>query len=178
MIETVAEHSFQTLQPKSKILDIGCLGFLFTDEMRRRGHSVCAIDIQDLEGDYVKVAITDYNGFAVIVPSNDKQAFKIKRSDKDGDVQCMTLDHFSSGRFWDLIKIDVEGSELEIIDSLDQPPARQLSIEFHLHTGVYSMGAVEDMVWKLHSLGYKTAKHDYTAAHGCGHNFWDSLFVL
>lgn len=179
MIETVAEHSFQPLKPGSKILDLGCRGFLFTDEMRRRGHNVCAVDIDKLErDDYHQIAISDYVGRAGIKKNGDPQATSIK---KGGEVVCMDLEMlctFTMTPFWDLIKMDVEGSELEIIRSLERAPARQLSIEFHLHTGIYKLESVEAMIARLHSLSYKTVKHDYTSEHGCGYNFWDSLFVL
>lgn len=179
MIETVAEHSFETLQPNSLILDLGCIGFEFANEMRRRGHAVFCVDIQKFEGNYDRLAITDYNGWGWIAHNKDKQATRFMKGIGVSDsVECMTLEKYSDGRFWDLIKMDIEGSERDVIYSLVKAPAKQLSIEFHLHTGVYSKVGVSAIVSKLHSLGYKTVKHDLTEAHGCGFNYWDSLFVL
>lgn len=179
MIETVAEHSFQTLRPGSKILDIGCRGFQFTDEMKRRGHHVCSVDIDKLDReDYFQIAVSNYVGRAGVHRSDDPQATSMCEGD---EVMCMTIEMlstFAKVPFWDLIKIDVEGSEREIIYSLEKPPARQLSIEFHLHTGAYRKEQVDDMVQYLEMMGYKTAKHGFSSAHGCGYNYWDSLFVL
>jgi len=59
-----------------------------------------------------------------------------------------------------------------------EPPAKQLSIEFHLHTGVYSYPEVALMVGKLKSLGYEVIRHELESRHGAGKNFWDSLFIL
>lgn len=185
-IQTIAEHSvdLDSLPKRAKVLDLGCLGFAFTYQMIALGHSVYAVDIQKLkEQSYHQVAITDYIGNADVYPSSDQQAARINRKQGQDSfsVRAMTLDHFSKGvgvGFWDLIKMDIEGSEKEVIFSLDRAPARQISIEFHLHTGVYEETDVQDMVNKLYSLGYDTVKHDKHKAHGCGMNYWDSLFIL
>ena len=48
-METVYEHTFEPglLPDKALILDLGCRGFLFTNEMRSRGHIVAAVDCDD-----------------------------------------------------------------------------------------------------------------------------------
>jgi hypothetical protein len=74
--------------------------------------------------------------------------------------------------------MDIEGAEKDVIWDLDSPPAKQLSIEFHLHTKVYPESAIKEMEDKLLSLGYFPVKHDKTSAHGCGMNYWDSLWIL
>lgn len=183
MISTIAEHSVDLdLLPKcGRILDLGCLGFQFADEMTRLGHSVYLVDIQDLEHPILKFwrcAISNYNGTAGVKTSTDKQAFSIVDGD---DVPCYDLFSFMEligVGFFDLIKMDVEGSEREIIMSLEAPPCKQLSIEFHLHTGKYTMNAIQEMEYKLGHLGYRAARHEMDSRHGCGMNYWDSLFIL
>jgi hypothetical protein len=189
MITVIAEHSvdLSLLSEKANILDLGCRGFLFTNELRRLGHNVEAVDIDDLfnpTGDnkwthYDQMAITGFDGVVGIERNNDPQATKIGHGSEK--VQCMTLATFSKFKnilFWDLIKIDIEGSEYEVIMSLTEPPAKQLSIEFHLHTGIYGDAQVKEMEDKLLSLGYFPAKHDKYPAHGLSPNYWDSLFIL
>lgn len=189
MITVIAEHSvdLSLLPDKANILDLGCRGFLFTNELRRLGYNVEAVDIDDLfnpSGDndwtkYEQMAICGFDGVVGIERSNDPQATKIGHGSEK--VQCMTLSTFSKFKnilFWDLIKIDIEGSEYEVIMSLTEPPARQLSIEFHLHTKIYGEAQVKEMEDKLVSLGYYPAKHDKTSEHGCGQNYWDSLWIL
>lgn len=186
---TVAEHTYEeTLLPeKANILDLGCRGFLFTNELRRLGHNVEAVDIDDLfkpDGSnewiyYEQMAITGFDGVVGIERSIDPQATKIGHGSEK--VQCMTLATFSKFKnilLWDLIKIDIEGSEYEVIMSLTEPPAKQLSIEFHLHTGIYGDAQVKEMEDKLLSLGYFPAKHDKTRQHGLGLNYWDSCWIL
>lgn len=189
-IERVAEHSFcPELMPEgAKVLDLGCLGFVFKNEMIRRGYWVYAVDIQYLEGGgYTRLGITDYDGVGLVLHNSDKQAAtlsgRLKREGEDHieTVECETLKTFSRKmdvEFWDLIKMDVEGSEKQIIMSLTEPPAKQLSIEFHLHTGIYDIQMVTKMRLKLFSLGYIAVQHELTEEHGCGLNFWDSVFVL
>jgi len=185
MIEIIAEHSVNTelLPNNASILDLGCRGFLFAKELQSRGHMLVTVDIEDFPleqtvGHFFPVAITNHNGKCGIARSSDPQATKIKEGE---EIDCYTLEAFSQmllTPFWDLIKIDIEGSEYEVIMSLTKAPATQLSIEFHLHTGVYGMDSVQEMLDKLEDLGYEIAKHELTEAHGCGYNYWSSLFIL
>lgn len=180
-IETVAEHSFcpDLLPENAKVLDLGCRGFLFTDEMRRRGYNVLAVDIDKFDrDDYFQIAISNEVGRVGIKRSPDPQATMIGEG---SEVICMDLKMLmltTQVEFFDLIKMDIEGSEYEVIMSLTKPPAKQLSIEFHLHTGIYTDHDVKVMYNKLNHLGYVAIQHYKYSMHGCGGNFWDSLFIL
>lgn len=184
---TIAEHTIEeTLLPLSgNVLDLGCRGFLFTDELRRLGHNVKPVDCDLIEGYYYQMAIAAYDGYATLIKNNDPQAVHIKASQEiskqHNNIKCLTLKSFSKLvgiEFWDVIKIDIEGAEYEVIMSLTEPPAKQLSIEFHLHTGIYGIQDVRKMEVKLHNLGYEFASHEMTSQHGMGMNYWDSLFIL
>lgn len=183
---TVAEHTYEeTLLPeKANILDLGCRGFLFFDELVRRGHYVAAIDVDKLDTHkpYAQAAVTSVNGgYVDVMKTKDPQATTAKQSSVPTGVRSYTINGLCGIfgiDFWDLIKIDIEGSEYEVIMSLTEPPAKQLSIEFHLHTKIYGEVQVKEMEDKLVSLGYYPAKHDKTSEHGCGMNYWDSLWIL
>ncbi len=179
MITTVAEHKidFDLLPEKANILDIGVRGWQFYDYMTSLGHIVCPVDIDDLKTNrsYYQCAISNYNGRAGIQYSNDPQATQIK----DGnDVTCYTLESFIElvGIKFDMIKCDCEGSEREIIMSLDKAPAKILSIEWHLHTGIYDQNFMKLAETKLRMLGYQFLSHELTEEHGAGLNYWSSLF--
>lgn len=180
-IQTIAEHSvdMDLLPEKAMIADFGCLGFLFTDEMRRRGHKVLALDIQKFDrDDYFQIAISDKIGRVGVKRTKDPQAATITEG---GEIMAMDIDMLmlvTRISFFDLIKMDIEGSEYGVIMSLKRPVAKQLSIEFHLHTGVYSETEILMMENKLLSLGYFPVQHDKTRQHGCGYNYWNSLWVL
>jgi len=182
MITVIAEHSvdLDLLPPNAKVLDLGCRGFLFTDEMGRLGHNIFPVDIDQLPENrpYYRIAISDYDGKCGVHRENDKQATRIQEGD---EVSCYTLESFSLAcevDVWDMIKIDIEGAELQVIQSLKRPPAKQLSIEFHLHTGIYGINEMTLMVAKLEALGYEAVSHEMTSQHGAGKNYWDSLFCL
>ena len=180
MIKEIHEHKvdLSRLPDKAKILDIGARGFLFTNHFRDLGHDVIAVDIDDFEGKYERCAIMGHTGLVGIETFKDPQA---TRTCPGKDIKCFTLHDFSElaqVEMWDLIKIDVEGAELEIINSLKKAPAKQLSIEFHLHTGIYGEYEIGFMVRKLQSLGYSIASHELTSQHGAGFNYWSSLFIL
>ncbi|HEY3429382.1 MAG TPA: FkbM family methyltransferase, partial [Cyclobacteriaceae bacterium] len=155
-------------------------GMIFTNEMRRLGHSVLAIDIDDLKNleDYYRVAIGGQDKRVGIKRTADPQATSICQGD---EVMCMTLNSLCKMArvdFFDLIKMDIEGSEYEVIMSLDKAPARQISIEYHLHTGVYGENEMLLMENKLLYLGYFPVQHDKTKQHGLSYNYWDSLWIL
>lgn len=181
----IHEHTcdLSLLPEKALILDIGCLGMEFTNYFRNLGHTVHAVDIQEFEGEYDQIAITDYNGTAFIEQSEDLQATKIGYTYQEGKPQtpCCTLQTYMKimdVEMFDLIKIDCEGAEHRIIMSLQKPPAKQCSIEFHIHTGIYGMTEVLEMEEKLYSLGYKAVQHEFEDKHCAGFNFWNSLFIL
>lgn len=182
MIEVIAEHSvdISLLPDKALILDAGCRGMLFANEMRRRGHVVVPLDCDDLSPftQYNRYALSDHDGRVGIRRTNDPQATTIC----DGDeVPCISLNSLADVYhldIFDLIKLDIEGSEYEVIMSMNRSYAKQLSIEFHLHTGVYGDNEMLLMENKLLSLGYFPIKHDRTSQHGMGLNYWDSLWIL
>jgi hypothetical protein len=180
-IEVIAEHSIDVdlLPSIAYIVDAGCRNMLFTNEMRRRGHCVFALDIDDLGNeDYLKIALGDKVGRVGIHRTKDPQATFVCAGD---EVMCMDLDMLCKTTkvdFFDVIKLDVEGFEFQIIMSMNKPYCKQLSWEAHLHTGVYGEAEVVMMENKLLSLGYFPVKHDKTRQHGLSYNFWDSLWVL
>lgn len=200
-IQTIAEHSIDIdLLPKqAKILDLGCRGFLFANELRRLGHEVFCVDpdnsvVMDYlflssapvlsVNNYHEAAIAGENGLCSLKHSSDPQAktiIKAKVPLAGFDIPMYTLEKFSEEvkvQFWDVIKMDIEGSEYEVIMSMERPLCKQLSWEAHLHTGVYGEAEILLMENKLLSLGYFPVQHDKTRQHGLSYNYWDSLFIL
>lgn len=177
----IHEHTvdLSLLPEKAKIIDIGCRGFHFTNYFKEKGYIVASVDIDDFYGEvYYRLAITGQDGRVGIQHFNDPQATRVKVGD---ELLSMRLDTFMNSLgydFADLIKIDVEGAEYDIVMSLKKAPANQLSIEFHLHTGIYGQDKVKEMENKLRALGYEFSQHKLEERHGAGYNYWDSLFIL
>lgn len=179
-IQVIHEHSvdLELLPQKATILDLGCRGMEFTNHFLRLGHKVFPLDIDDFQPkDYEQCAITNYTGYCGITHTNDPQGTKMGPGDS---IPCYTMEDFMKHRgikFFDLVKMDVEGAEVEIIASLIEPPSKQLSIEWHRHCG-QSLKEIADSLYKLNELGYEIIQHEFTEAHGAGLNAWDSLFIL
>lgn len=179
-IQVIHEHSvdMDLLPAKATILDLGCRFMNWTNHFRELGHTVHAVDIDDLQhGDYDRCAITNYTGMCGITHTGDPQGTKIGPGDS---IRCYTLEDYMKLKkveFFDLIKFDVEGSEVEIILSLEKAPSRSLSIEFHLHCG-QEQEDVWQVIKKTEALGYKVEFWDYSEKHGAGFNVWDSLLIL
>ena len=179
----IAEHTvcLDLLPSPAKILDIGARGFGFTKYFDDRGDIVIPVDIDAFPHvrQFYQFAVSDYCCTAGIIHGADAQATRIEHGGEG--VPAITLEklmELCNVPFFDLIKIDCEGSEKEIIMSLTKAPAKQISCEFHCHTGAYGVAEVALMVAKLNSLGYKTVQHSFERRHGMGSNAWDSLFIL
>lgn len=194
MISIIAEHSIDIslLKEKSKILDLGCRGFAFVRYLEKLGHYVCPVDIDNLpDKSYLKCAIGGENKMVAIdLNESDHQATKIREAvendEKEKLVQMFTVKMLTDlindqGRihvkYWDVIKFDIEGAEYQAILAMKEPMGKQLSVEFHLHTGIYAMPQVTEIVDHLKSLGYTAVQHEMSSQHGLPPNYWDSLFI-
>lgn len=185
-IEKIEEHhvAVDLIPAKANILDLGCRGFKFTNYWRSiHGgiHNVVAVDCDDLPGhekEYHKIAISDYNGLCGIKKFDDPNATQIQYGD---DVECFTLEKFMFALDvdqWDLIKMDIEGSEHKVLRNMMMPRAKQISVEFHMHLPQNDQAGIDKTVHHLLELGYEIATHEKTQEHGAGWNYWSSLFIL
>ena len=99
------------------------------------------------------------------------------------EVHCVTLSELGGPNpfdFWDLVKLDIEGSEFEVLERWPGPIARQISVEFHdwnqPHT-CYSETYWRELFTHLGKFGYRVVQHELSRqGNGVGH--WDSLIVL
>lgn len=122
-------------------IDAGCRDFSFSDEMRRLGQSVVALDPapdvypKGRELIFLPCALaahTEYRNFHI-----DPDPMASHLSDRLHE-DSLRVFAFSIDRIqrmlrvqFDCLKLDVEGEEYQILASLVSPPAKQLSIEFH-----------------------------------------------
>ncbi len=194
MIEIIAEHSIDTslLHPEANILDVGCRNWGFTRDMLNRGYNVCSVDIDKLEAPkeikgYFNCAIGGKDCWVGILKNeSDPQGTKKDETAEVKNIKMFTLESFTELvskeikpiKYWNVIKLDIEGAEYEAIMALNKAIARQFSIEFHLHTGIYGMKEVKEMEEKLHLLGYIAVQHSLTREHGLPENYWDSLWIF
>jgi FkbM family methyltransferase len=180
-LKEVHEHTIDLdlLNENSKILDLGCRGFLFKDYIESNNlGKVYAIDIDSFEReDYYRLAISDSDGTCSIVHTNDPQA---KHIQEGNEINKMTIESFSKMvgvEKWDLIKIDVEGEEYKILPSLKHPIANQLSVEFHEHCECrIGKELLDEFINWLENF-YDVYNKSWEQRHGCRENYWDILLI-
>lgn len=179
MIQTIEEHSVDVdlLHKGSTVLDAGCRDFTFTDAMIKLGCNVYPVDI-DLFPDrhYYRLALSDSDGTCGIVHTSDPQG---KHICTGNELNMMTIKSFSDLvgiNKWDLIKLDIEGSEINILKYAVHPIARQLSVEFHSHCGNQPQIELDKLIDYL-SEWYDVYNRNWENRYSAGYNYWDILFI-
>jgi len=135
-MRTIDGHTFdEKLLTGGWVIDAGCRGFLFSMEMREIGIDVYALDIEDFDGSsyFTKHAAlmatageveAHYfdNGTGNFVKGINEQPYNgPDRPCETLKVPAITLQDIYNeiGTNIDLLKLDIEGSEYEILASLD-----------------------------------------------------------
>lgn len=193
MIEIIDNHSVRTdLLSGKPILDAGCRGFRFAKWFAERHYRVIALDplehlnhvprsarwIHPIE--YLDYALVDHTrGRAAMVITADPEACYI---DERGvfTVPSINIESISlkAQGDWDVVKLNIEGSEYGVLANWPGPIARQISVSFHEHT---PQGQGEEIIAQIveHlSQWYTPLRHEKDARYCAGENYWDSLFVL
>lgn len=197
-ITEVYEHSvdLSMINLGSRVVDLGCRSLGWSKAMLQHVGQILAVDADE------SIMMEEKDGrisflHAAVWSNSDQPVQFIKFGNGTGNyveslknnhpgghtkelVATVTLDdliELTGGLLFDLIKMDIEGAEIEVLSKLKAPPARQLTVEFHLHTGT-SMTEVAEVVQHLRDIGYEVIQHELTKRHGLGANFWDSLFIL
>lgn len=156
---TIDGHTFdETLLTGGWVIDAGCRGFEFSRDALIRDQYVFAMDIEHLPiPDFSYVSTNGrlfFSKLALSAQPGETEAYLFGNgtgnfvkgiNEKPGDlpdrplkietVQCITLEDIYAdiGTNIDLLKMDIEGSEYEIMLNMDPIP-KQISVEFHEHT--------------------------------------------
>lgn len=196
MVKCIGEHSvdLSLINRSSKVLDLGCRALSWSKAMLHYVDEVYCVDADndvksfDSRLPVLNVAVSDIgdnvvnfikygNGTGNHIDTYGKKPDRhtVQLADTMTVFDIMNLAFKID--FIDLIKFDIEGSEIPILLSLEKPPAKQLTIEYHLHTGS-TRNQVDACHKHLKSLGYEMVFQDFGEKHGCGVNFWDVLYIL
>lgn len=187
-IQCIAEHSIDLdLLSGGICIDAGCRGFQFSEAMRDLGLKVLAFDLEDMQAPtgirFFKKALSDKSGTGNYKNTKDAQAKHLVYCD-GLPCEMVGLNDFyqfldaSRILIVDVLKLDIEGSEYLILsDPNFQPIPKQISVEFHEHAhkelhNKYFAACITNL-----ERHYVAVKHDRYEAHGCGMNWWDSLFI-
>ena len=184
MIKVIAEHSVDTsLLNGGVCIDVGCLGFKFSEAMRDFGLNVYAFDIQDLHSEcpekitFTRAAVTTKTGVVKYVETLDKQAMHVSDNGTI-EVWAIALNRIYDINYVDVLKSDCEGYEYFLFsDENFMPIPKQISVEFHMHCAKELHDKYYDKCMENLLKYYVPVKHELTEAHGAGFNFWDSLFI-
>ena len=185
-------HTLQprALGPNSVVLDLGANRGRFSQKVINRFGSRCyAVEastpiyaaLKDTERiRNFHYAIMGHNGQVAMFTDDNELASTTrqgKASQEPNDiVESIRLDDFVASQGIvriDLLKMDIEGAEVEVFDSLSDEFLRgigQLSVEFHDFCGLASEADVARIVARLEGLGFTSFKMSRY-----GHQ--DTLFV-
>ena len=192
-LKTIGGHTFdETLLTDGVIIDVGCRGFEFTNHFIR-DKKVYAIDpditIFDPDTMYgysnridMNVAISDKAGQSGIYVNGEATCLQEIDPDKGHPfIECdtITMDDLYkiTGENVDILKLDCEGAEYIILGETFNPIPKQISVEFHHHcVPELHKQHYQSIVEKL-SKDYTIHNDVWEQRHGCGYNFWDTLFI-
>lgn len=193
---TLAGHTIdESLLPKAPyVLDVGCRGRDFCEAIMKLRPKANLLGLDP--GEEARIGPYAVLPFA-LVGDNRTEARYCEYSTGEGNfltdlpeyydatfriVKCCNiatvLDMFGVDML-DVLKLDCEGSEYQIIQSLYKPVAKQISVEFHDsgYTPGFGIEDTDRASKRLNSLGYRAALHG-VSKQGDGFGHWDSLFVL
>jgi len=175
-LEAIARHTIETrfLGPDSRVVDLGANEGAFAWEVIERFGCECAAveaapevcrAIPDRPGlKKYCLAITGSNGEVELQLSSRSTANSLfkRHGVHTATVKTpsQTLHSFIQQLGWDtvdLLKMDIEGSEIEVLRTCDADVLRrigQITVEFHDFMGLTPRDEVEAVKQRLHSLGF------------------------
>lgn len=189
-IVTISEHSFDAslLHKTSKVLDCGCRGFEFSKWIAEKiGCRVVSVDadpeiinpiITNVEYIHAAVASGDETKVAYYAFGNGTGNYIANVCDQPAECDIHEVPAYRIKPLWDLIKMDIEGSEYDIFMDMEAPIATQVSVEFHEHTPAAKGDKFMQNLFDRMSVWYEIIGATKEKRHGLSENYWDVLFIL
>lgn len=189
-IEIIDNHSVAVdLLTGGPVLDAGCRGLRFAQYFADKGHRVIALDPAPEIEPEVKGLVTVYKT-ALVAPSQSGTHVNLVLTDDlearyigggaGVPVQSISLLPLSSEcdvRQWDVIKLNIEGSEYDILEAWPGPIANQLVFSFHEHTdrkrGREECDRIVDRLKQWYDIYNQTWEPRYCTFA----NYWDILCI-
>lgn len=191
-IQVIALHSVAVdLLSKGHVLDAGCRGFEFSKWFAERGHSVWAVDPSpDISSAPIGIGFSNtaivgsqWEPNAQLDIAGDPEGWFIGRKISVTSVKVFTqtIEKLTSdmlwGKPWDLIKLNIEGSEYDVLETWPGPIAKQIVVSFHEHTDRRrGRGECDRLIDKMREW-YTPVQHVWDARYHAGFNYWDTLLI-
>lgn len=190
----VGGHTFdKSLIGTGVIIDVGCRAFTFEEHFKDK--VVYSIDPdekvfkdREMKPTYLKVAISDKAGETTYYENGE--ATMIRELDPDptyehidqkykNTCKTITMDDLYkiTGENVDILKLDCEGAEYLILGETFRPVPKQITVEFHHHCVPVTHAQHYTSIIERLSKDYTMHNAVWEQKHGCGHNFWDTLFI-
>lgn len=183
------------------IIDIGCRSFNFTSHPLFNGKKKYCIDPdEDIfsaeSGKFYDqtnqtnlcLAISDKTGETTYYPNGEATMIRevdpdptFEHIDKKYSKKCKTITmddlYEITGKNVDVLKLDCEGAEYIILGETFKPIPKQITCEFHHHcVPELHKQKYQEIIERL-SEHYEMHNAVWEQRHGCGYNFWDTLFI-
>jgi len=186
----IAGHTIEeSLLGDGVIIDVGCRDFQFAnyfypntvycidpDENVFKGANILDSRI------HMNVAISDKTGDSGYYENGEATCLQEIDPDKNHPFKpCKTITmddlYKITGENVDVLKLDCEGAEYIILGETFRPIPKQISVEFHNHcVPALHQEKYKEIVERL-SEHYTMHNDVWEQRHGCGFNFWDTLFI-
>ena len=195
---TIDGHTIdETILTDGVIIDVGCRGFDFTNYFNDK--VVYAIDpdpkvftnrgeVPNMNVVMMNLAISDKtgktsyyeNGEATMIRELDPDPTYVHIDEKyKNTCESITMEDLYkiTGENVDVLKLDCEGSEYLILGETFKPIPRQITVEFHHHCVPETHKKYYQSIIERLSKDYTMYNDVWEQRHGCGYNFWDTLFI-
>jgi FkbM family methyltransferase len=174
------------------VLDAGSRGYVFSRELAKRGCKVLALDpaedVPVLNERGIYTARVGLVGIGqpkrwIMEYGSDPNAYRLDRpadNQNSGGVATMTITECMSEydiRHFDLVKLNIEGAEYDVLDTLPGPIATQIVFSFHEHTDKARGRAECDRIIDKLKQWYEIRNQVWEKRYGCRESYWDVVAI-
>ena len=167
------------------VLDAGSRGGAFGRFFRHRCHPVIALDPDPLSDEAERLALVgpaDNGKTLNLVLTSDPEARYVSAKSK-GDlslpVECISIEALMAKhevKHWDVVKLNIEGSEFDVLANWPGMISNQIVVSFHEHAHPRGDDAIEGVMAHLDKW-YARVRHIKEPRYGCSANWWDTLVI-
>lgn len=191
VLEVIDNHTVAVdLLTHRPILDAGSRGLRFASHFAKRGHRVIALDpgeTEQAEGvESLPYALYANSSTELrLILTDDKEArYILERERHAGEtyvpVKAVSLSELMDQTgiaYWDVVKLNIEGSEYGVLENWPGAIARQVVFSFHEHTSRARGKAECDRIIDRLAQWYDVHNRVWERRYGCVENYWDVLLT-